>query len=86
MKRVIGMFKITEYEKAMQPAGQYKILYQKRHMTVRIPRKMAETVEDFLKTELAAKMGFISKADVVTTAVRNLLTTYGYYETFESEK
>jgi len=47
---------------------------------VRIPRKMADAVEDFLKTEDAKKMGFDSKADVVTAAVRDLLVKYGFYK------
>ena len=51
----------------------------KKHMTVRIPKGITEAIEDFLTTEQAAKMGFDSKADVVTTAVRRLLTEYGYY-------
>jgi Arc/MetJ-type ribon-helix-helix transcriptional regulator len=53
----------------------------KRHMTVRIPRGITEAIEDFLTTEQAAQRGFDSKADVVTTAVRSLLTEYGYYST-----
>ena len=52
-----------------------------RHMTVRIPRGITEAIEDFLKTEQAERMGFDSKADVVTTAVRRLLTDFGYYDT-----
>ena len=48
-------------------------------MTVRIPRGMAKAVEDFLRTEGASKMGFDSKADVVTAAIRHLLIDYGYY-------
>lgn len=57
----------------------YREVGLKRHMTVRIPRGMAEAVEGFLKTELAAKMGFDSKADVVTAAIRKMLIDYGYY-------
>ena len=52
----------------------------KKHMTVRIPKGITEAIEDFLSTEQASKMGFDSKADVVTTAVRRLLTEYGYYK------
>ena len=52
----------------------------RRHMTVRIPRGMIEAVEEFLKTEQALKMGFDSKADVVTAAVRNLLSEYSCYK------
>lgn len=51
----------------------------KKHMTVRIPRGISDAIEDFLKTDQARRMGFDSKADVVTTAVRGLLTDYGYY-------
>jgi len=50
-----------------------------RHMTVRIPRGMAIEIERFLNTEQADRMGFDSKADVVTAAVRLLLRDYGYY-------
>jgi hypothetical protein len=46
---------------------------------VRIPRTVASAVDGFLETDEAAKMGFDSKADVVTAAIRNLLTQYGYY-------
>lgn len=41
---------------------------------------MADAVEDFLKTDEAKKMGFDSKADVVTAAVRELLVKYGFYK------
>ena len=57
----------------------------KKHMTVRIPRGITEAIEDFLTTEQAAKMGFDSKADVVTTAVRRLLMEYGYYNAIKDE-
>jgi Arc/MetJ-type ribon-helix-helix transcriptional regulator len=50
----------------------------RKHMTVRIPKGMTETIEDFLKTEQAAKMGFDSKTDVVTAAVRRLLIEHGH--------
>ena len=55
--------------------------YVNRHMTVRIPRGMTEAIKDFLKTEQAARMGFDSRADVVTAAVRKLLNECGYYTT-----
>jgi hypothetical protein len=50
-----------------------------RHITVRIPRSVASAVNDFLETNEAARMGFDSKADVVTAAIRNLLTEYGHF-------
>jgi hypothetical protein len=68
-------------EDKMQLAEQkYREISLKRHMTVRIPRGIAKAIEEFLKTEQAARMGFDSKADVVTAAIRNMLTEYGYYE------
>ena len=70
---------------SMRAAEPYRVVPSKRHTTVRIPRGMAETVEEFLDTEQAASMGFVSKADVVTTAVRNLLTEYGYYRTLQEK-
>ncbi len=45
-------------------------------LTVKIPRRMAEAVEDFLKSERAQRLGLDSKADVVTMAVRELLAKY----------
>jgi len=51
-----------------------------KHATIRIPKPMAEAVEEFLKTERAKQMGFIYKVDVVTAAVRDLLEKYGFYE------
>jgi hypothetical protein len=59
----------------------YREIGLKRHLTVRIPRGMAGAVEGFLKTEEAASMGFDSKADVVTAAIRQMLSEYGYYKT-----
>jgi hypothetical protein len=58
----------------------YREISLKRHMTVRIPRGIAKAIEEFIKTEQAAKMGFDSKADVVTAAIRTMLTEYGYYD------
>jgi hypothetical protein len=57
----------------------------RRHMTVQIPRGITEAIEDFLKTEQAAKMGFNCKTDLITAAVRNLLTQYGYYQRYENK-
>jgi len=57
----------------------YREFAFKRHTTVRIPRGLAGAVEEFIKTEQAAQMGFDSKADVVTAAIRKMLTEYGYY-------
>ena len=56
-----------------------KLPYVNRHMTVRIPRGMTDAIKDFLKTEQAARMGFDSRADVVTAAVRKLLNECGCY-------
>jgi hypothetical protein len=51
----------------------------RRHVTVRIPRGVAEAIEDFLRTEQAVRMGFDSKGDVATAAIRKLLLEYGCY-------
>jgi len=65
----------------MQTSKQnYREIGLKRHLTVRIPRGMGGAVEGFLKTEEAASMGYDSKADVVTAAIRQLLSGYGYYK------
>jgi len=47
--------------------------------TVRIPRKMLEAIDRFLDTEVAEEMGFDSKSDVVTAAVREFLCKFGCY-------
>ena len=59
--------------------------YTNRHMTVRIPKGMTDAIKEFLITDQAAKMGFHSRADVVTTAVRKLLNESGYYDIVEKE-
>jgi hypothetical protein len=69
-----------EEESAQIPDQRYREITLKRHMTVRIPRGIVEAVDGFLKTEQATRMGFDSKADVVTAAIRNLLSEYGYYK------
>jgi hypothetical protein len=68
-----------EADKMQITEQKYREISLKRHMTVRIPRGIAKAIEDFLKTEQAARMGFDSKADVVTAAIRTMLTEYGYY-------
>ena len=68
-----------EDENVLVTGETYRKMGLKRHMTVRIPRGVVEAIEDFLRTEQALKMGFDSKADVVTAAIRNLLAEYGYY-------
>ena len=56
-----------------------------KHATIRIPKPMAEAVEDFLKTDYAKRMGFLYKVDVVTAATRELLEKYGFYKQPEEE-
>ena len=70
----------------MDFSGQvYREISLRRHMTVQVPRGITEAIEEFLKTEQAAKLGFNSKTDLITAAVRNLLIQYGYYRKFESK-
>ncbi|MEM2901869.1 MAG: hypothetical protein QXO32_03950 [Candidatus Bathyarchaeia archaeon] len=78
--------KVVREEKTLLAEQQYRGATQKRHATVRIPRGMVEAVEGFLKTEQAAKMGFDSKADVVTAAIRNLLIEYGFYKIYRKKE
>ena len=56
-----------------------------KHATVRIPKGLAKAVEEFLKTDLARRMGYLYKVDVVTVATRELLGKYGFYELPEKE-
>jgi len=56
-----------------------------KHATIRIPKAMAEAVEEFLKTDLAKRMGFLYKVDVITAATRELLSKYGFYTVPEEE-
>jgi hypothetical protein len=72
--------KVVHENKLRITEQQYREMALKRHATVRIPRGIVEAVEEFLRTEQAAKMGFDSKADVVTAAIRNLLIEYGFYK------
>jgi len=50
-----------------------------RHATVRIPKEMVDTIEEFLKTDQARKMGFLHITDIATEAVREFLNDLGYY-------
>lgn len=45
--------------------------------TVKVPKGMLKTVDEFLKTDKAKKMGLDSKSDVVTEALRALLKEAG---------
>lgn len=56
----------------------------KGHLTIYISETMDIEVEKFLKTNAAFNLGFDSKADVVTAAVRNLLLECGQYERVKS--
>jgi len=51
-----------------------------KHSTVRIPKAMADAVDEFIKTELAKSMGFTYKIDVITAATRELLEKYNFYK------
>jgi Arc/MetJ family transcription regulator len=50
------------------------------YLTLRIPRPMAEVIEEFLRTDKAKRLGLDSKSDVVTAAVREFLEKHGMYE------
>jgi len=48
--------------------------YEPRPMTsVRIYKVQSEAIEEFLKTDVAKRMGYIYKVDVVTDALRKFL-------------
>ena len=63
-----------------------KTPFEKKHMTVRIPKGLTNAIGEFLQTEEASKMGYHSRAAVVTAAVRNLLKEYGYYSSVEKKE
>ena len=50
------------------------------YLTLRIPRRMAEVIEEFLRTNKAKRLGLDSKSDVATAAVREFLQKYGMYD------
>ena len=52
----------------------------RRLATMRVYREMDQAVGEFVKTDLAKRLGFMYKADVYTAAVRELLWKYGLYE------
>ena len=56
-----------------------------KHATIRIPKPMGDAVEEFLKTDLAKRMGYLYKVDVITAATRELLEKYGFYKQPEEE-
>lgn len=67
-------------EKKKYPEGK-----PSKHATIRIPKPMAEAVEEFLKTDYAKRMGFLYKVDVITAATRELLEKYGFYKQPQGE-
>lgn len=56
-----------------------------KHATIRVPKAMSEAMEEFLKTDLAKKMGYLYKVDLVTAAIRELLLKYGFYNLPEAK-
>jgi hypothetical protein len=64
----------------------YREISLSRYMTVQIPRGINEAIEDFLRTRQASRMGFNSKTELITEAVRNMLTQYGYYHELENKR
>ena len=70
----------------MAEEGKYPKDKPPKHLTIRIPKEMAEAVNKFLETDLAKSMGYLYKVDVVTAATRELLEKYGFYKQPETEK
>ncbi|RLI77530.1 hypothetical protein DRP04_11260, partial [Archaeoglobales archaeon] len=50
-----------------------------KHATVRIPRELLDSIEEFLKTKAAKSRGLLHKTDVVAAAVREFLEERGFY-------
>ena len=48
---------------------------------MRIPLGIVESIQDFMETDKAFKMGLDSRADIVTVAVRDFLIKHGFFET-----
>lgn len=63
-----------------------KRAFEKKHMTVRIPKGLTNAIGEFLMTEEAGKLGYHSRAAVVTAAVRSLLKEYGYYDSVQKKE
>lgn len=57
-----------------------------KHATIRIPKAMAEAVDEFLKTDHAKRMGYLYKIDVITAATRELLEKYGFDKPTKAEE
>ncbi len=50
-----------------------------KYATIRIPKMLADAVEEFLKTDAAKKRGYLYKIDVITAATKELLEKYGFF-------
>ena len=59
---------------------------ERNTVVVRIPKGLMEQIEEFLKSEMAYKLGFTSKIGVIENAVRDLLIKYGFIKIFESRR
>jgi hypothetical protein len=53
-----------------------KTKYGHGHVNVKMPRKMTEAVDRFLRTPVAGDMGVDSRSDLVTRAVSDYLERY----------
>lgn len=51
-----------------------------KHATVRIPKGLMEAVKTFLETDLAKRMGYCHRVDVVTDGTRQLLEKCDFYK------
>lgn len=58
---------------------------ERKSTTIRIPRGLKKSIEEFVKTKAAQKAGYDDQKAVVEAAVRRLLEHYGFIETFQRE-
>ncbi len=56
---------------------------QKTSQPVRIAKGLKESINEFLQTEKAKKLGYRFESDVVNAAVRGFLVTSGFPEYLE---
>lgn len=56
-----------------------------RYGAVRIPKKLLQTLKEFVSTEEAEKMGFLHVSDVVSAAVRDYLLQLNFFKNSEKK-
>jgi hypothetical protein len=69
---------VSERRPAPNPSPNIGWLLERKLRAVHISKTLSTAIDEFLDTEIAAKIGFDSRADDVTATAKVLLMEYGF--------